>query len=693
MDSKETFSALDINETTLPIITQIMDGIPGGFFIYHADNDEKIIQINRAMLRIFGCDTEEEFRELTGFTFPGLVHPDDIDAVERSIQQQISSNAYDLDYVEYRIIQKNGVVRWVEDYGHFVHTESYGDVFYVFIEDATERLRKRMDELEEINQELRRAYDREHQYKKAILYDAVTFFEINLTKDEFITAAAQIVNGQAHDLFDFLGIPHFQQYSEYIRYWETHIEEEHLSDYRSFFNIQRLASCYEEGALEQTLECWGTDVFGRRRLNKYVVLLGKNETSGDIIALSMTKDITAQAEKQKMLQTALRQANAANVARSTFLSNISHDMRTPLNSIIGFTELIQENLYDQQKLLRYVQKIRLSSEQLLSLVTDSMELTRLESGKLALEEAECNLVDLIVEVEKRVLPEAHAKNIALMINKSGVRRFDIIADASRIQEILGQLLDNAIKYTLPGGKVVLSVRETDFSLSEYAKYAFSVEDNGIGIGETFLSRIFDPFARENNTTASGILGSGLGLAVVKSLVDMMSGEITVKSVQGQGSCFTVTLPIRLSQEPPTHPETALPPVKLEKLKGKKVLLVEDNEINMELTEELLTGSGFIVETASNGHEAVEKIQEKGPGAFDIVLMDIQMPVMDGYEATKAIRALDDPRLSRIPIVAVSANAFSEDKSKSLAAGMNAHFPKPIDIVGLRELIGRVLKCV
>ncbi len=682
---------LSFDEDTLPIVKQMTEGMPGGFFIYHADGDEELIYINSAVLRIFGCKTQEEFVELTGFTFKGMVYPEDLDEVENSIVQQIENSVYDLDYVEYRIVQKDGSIRWIEDYGHFMHTEMYGDIFYVFIEDATERLKKRMTELEEINDELRNIYARESQYKKAILYDADIFLEVNLTKNEFISVSMQMSDGQAQDLFGYMGLPAFESYSEYAEFIKNKADVSERDILSHFFDGERLIRCYAEGELEQTHDSWIIDSLGRKRMCHFIFLLGKNEYTNDVITLSITKDVTDQMERQNLLKSALQQAQTANIARNSFLSNMSHDIRTPLNAIIGYTELTKNNKSNPDKIEYYMDKIRMSSEQLLSIVNASLEITRMESGKAKLIESVCLLGDLLSEVEKKVRPLAHFKSIEFAVDKSGIRHSAVMADYMRIQEILYQLLDNAIKYTNPGGRITLSVIETDIRLKNYGRYQFIVEDNGRGISEEFQKDLFEPFMRENNTTKSRVLGTGLGLAIAKNLVDMMEGNIEVESKAGCGSKFTVSLLLKISEEHLADKQSS--PTHIlgdDDLKGKRILLVEDNEINCEIAQELLESQGYIVETANDGSVALEKIKNSEPGYYCLVLMDIQMPVMDGYAATKAIRQLENRELAQIPIIALSANAFIEDYKKSFESGMNGHFPKPINVEALQQMIKNVL---
>ena len=267
----------------------------------------------------------------------------------------------------------------------------------------------------------------------------------------------------------------------------------------------------------------------------------------------------------------------------------------------------------------------------------------------------------------------------------------IIADYMRMQEILSQLLDNGIKYTEQNGKISLSVIEKDMNLKNYSSYQFIVEDNGRGISEDFKADLFNPFMRENNTTKSGVLGTGLGLAVVKNLVDMMEGSIELESQVGHGSKFTVNLMLKLGEKQlQEEQEASLHVLSEEDLKGKRILLVEDNEINSEIAKELLISQGYIVDTANDGSVAFKIISNSTPGYYSLILMDIQMPVMDGHEATRAIRGLPNKELANIPIIALSANAFAEDYEKSFESGMNAHFPKPINMAELQEMIKDVL---
>jgi len=681
---------ISFNEQTLPIIEQISEGMPGGFFIYHADGDEELIYINRVMLRIFGCDTLEEFKELTGYTFKGLVHPEDIEAVEKSIGTQIEHSGDNLDYVEYRIIRKDGTLRWVEDYGHFVHTETYGDLFYVFIEDATERMERRLAELERVNEALYSAHLREDYFKRALLYNAVSFLEINLTRDEFISASVLNEEGRVQNLFAYMGITPFEKYSDFTRFWADFTEAGELEEYKRFFNIERLICCYEKGEREQIYDSWVTDMYGRQRLSHYQFFLEKNDHTGDVIALSVSRDITEEVERQSLLKSALRQAETERLARNTFFANMSHDIRTPLNAIIGYAELLKGCVGDPGKVGECIEKIHLSGEELLAVFEEFLKDNLNEPARAELTEREYHLGELLREVEKNAERPLKAKHIRFRLDKTHITHFSVEVDYIRLREILNQLLDNAIKYTQAEGQVSLTVRESASDKKGRGMYRFIIEDNGCGIPEERLETIFQPSVMEKNAVYNGMPAAGL--AVVRSYAETMGGSISVESRAGEGSVFTVSLPIKypVSASFMEHESAASDQRGAEEEK-RTILLAEDNGINREIEEELLKNLGYRVETACDGVSAYEMLKDAEPGKYALVLMDIQMPGMNGYETAQAIRRLENEALSRVPIVALSSDAMEGDREKSLRAGMNEHFTKPIDIEALQELIDRILE--
>ncbi len=520
--------------TALDIIS-FMDEIPGGFFIYYADGNQDIIYANRGVLRIFLCETMQQFRELTGNSFRGLVHPDDLNDVEESIWSQIAASQYDLDYVEYRIRRRDGSIRYVEDYGHFVHSPYVGNVFYVFLGDATD--------------------ERSQQQ----------------------------------------------------------IEQKHL------------------------------------------------------------------------LAEALEKANLAIQAKNTFLSNISHDMRTPLNAVFGFTSLAKLNLHDPEAAKHYLDQAEIASHKLLDMITQVLDISMLSNAAGPAED-ELDLCHMVEELCDFLLPQAQEKDILFSLDTSKVHHRRIYADQAKLKQLVLNLINNAITYTNTGGKVSVKLFEGEELPSSYAIYRIAVSDTGIGINEKSLESIFEPFTREKNSTLSGIHGIGLGLTIAKQIVDMLGGTIDVKSRVGEGSTFTVTLHMRIQSTTVSSLDEAVAAKS-----SCRILLVDDNEINREIETELLERMGFIIDSAENGKFALEKVRHSAPGDYDLIIMDLQMPVMDGWQSSAEIRALPDPTLSHIPIIALSANVMVSDRLKSQQCGINAHLSKPMDLPLLLDEIDKLVK--
>ena len=378
-----------------------------------------------------------------------------------------------------------------------------------------------------------------------------------------------------------------------------------------------------------------------------------------------------------ILQEALEAAKKSTKAKSDFFSSMSHDMRTPLNAIIGFSQLAQNSQDDCQKMRDYMQKIEFSGRQLLALINDILELSKIEAGKNALNNKRFNL--------KRYVEEA-----AGIFHDQDMHNQEVVGDEFKIGQILNNLLSNSLKYSNPGAEIRLEIRQFDFQ--RHSKYQIVVEDTGIGMSEHFLEHLFDPYARETSFTSASTVGTGLGMPIVKSLVQQMSGEISVESTLGKGSKFTVTLPLEAVSGEESAEERREPKKSAAfQLAGRKILLAEDNELNMEIATEILTMSGVEVLQAVNGAEAVRIFQGAAPYSIDAILMDMQMPEMDGCEAARAIRSLDKPDAATVPIIAVTANAFAEDIDKTTKAGMNGHISKPIDVALLYQALEKCIK--
>ncbi len=426
------------------------------------------------------------------------------------------------------------------------------------------------------------------------------------------------------------------------------------------------------------------------------------ESDGTISISGFIGDNTAtvleQRKQEQLLKEASTQAEQASRAKSRFLFNMSHDIRTPMNAIIGFAELMKKNLDDHEKVNDYLDKLHSSSNFLLSLINNVLEMARIESGKITLEEKVID-TELFEKVTDSVFEDfARRKGLTFSNDYELIHDF-VVGDETKIREITLNIISNAIKYTPPGGFVKLSLKEIPCDKPGYTMFTAVSEDSGIGISEDYLPHIFDEFSREKTSTESKISGTGLGMPIVKKLLDLIGGDIQIESTVGKGTKVTVHVPLRLAT--PEQEEQARQNRKLLEnstkdtglldFTGKTILLVEDNDLNAEIATTLLEELKFDVVRVQNGKESIEKIESSPAGKYDIILMDIQMPVMDGYCATKAIRGLPDPRKANIPIIAMTANAFDEDRNKAFVAGMNGHIAKPFELSQLTNIIRANLK--
>ena len=398
--------------------------------------------------------------------------------------------------------------------------------------------------------------------------------------------------------------------------------------------------------------------------------------------LKKAKDITTEA---------LQTAENANKAKTDFLSNMSHDIRTPMNAIIGMTSLIRHDAGNKAKVIEYADKIDISSQHLLGIINDILDMSKIEAGKTVFKYTDFSMPDLIEELNTIFQPQIAERNQTLMVIKENIRHEWVNGDQVHLMQIFSNLLSNAVKYTQEGGKIQFLVEECETKSSVYAKYRFLVSDNGMGMSADFKETIFDPFTRAEGSVTNKIQGTGLGMAITRNLVEAMGGTIDVESELGQGSCFEVLIDLRIAedrkvvltaQEEIDEPDSNT-------LKGMRFLCAEDNELNAEILMELLKIEGAECIICENGERVLEAFEQSAPGDYDMILMDVQMPVMNGYDATRAIRRSTHELAKTIPIIAMTANAFSEDIQYSLAAGMNAHISKPVDMKTLEKTIRRI----
>lgn len=670
---------------------------------------------------------------------------------------------------------------------------------------------------------------RERQYQTALMTNSLCSFEINLTQDLIEQNIIRTINGQKISLLERVGLTAPCAASEYFEKWKQFVLAESLEEYTSTLSTKNMIKSFEDGEGEVIAEYWEEDPQKNQMCVRQSFIMTRDDDTGDIMAMVISRDITEQIRKQReqtqALQDALMQAQHANRAKTMFLSNMSHDIRTPMNAIIGFSTIAVSHIDNREQVLDCLQKVLSSSNHLLGLINDVLDMSRIESGKVQIKEQECNISELIHNLVNIIQPQIEAKQLELFIDTFEIANEDVIADPLKLNQVFINLLSNAVKYTPAGGTVSFRIMQKTTFRHGYGDYKFIIKDNGIGMSPEFVGHVFEPFERESTVTQSGIQGTGLGMAITKNIVEMMNGTISVESEIGKGSTFTVELGLKLQDTEKTakqikeleglralvvdddfntcdsvgkmlkqlglrsewttsgreavyraktaHEEgdsyhtfiidwqmpglsgvetarkireavgneapiiiltaydwsdieieakaagvTAFcaKPMFMSDLKnvllaannllddqadvpewtkadfsGKRILLVEDIELNREIAQVILEEAGFLVDTAPDGTDAVAIMEKAEENYYDAILMDVQMPVMNGYEATRTIRSLPRKDVKDLPIIAMTANALEEDKEAALKNGMNAHIAKPLDmdvfISVLRKFLG------
>ncbi|MBQ6206514.1 MAG: response regulator [Oscillospiraceae bacterium] len=664
----------------LSSVEGVAEQMPGGFFIYRADAGEELLYANKATLRIFGCDTLEEFRELTGYTFRGLVYPEDYADAEASIDAQIAdADNANMDQVTYRIRRKDGSIRWVDDYGHYAELDGYGKVYYVFISDVTRR-----KGIEEENRRAAQVIDG-LSVNYACIYllnlDSGNMRAYHLKNDFFreISRKIGVLEGESANWHEA-----FAKYAElYIvpedrELFLREIEESRIR--KRLKNEESVSVSYrcqtpEGGVAYVSMSVNRTEGDGRNER----VVIGFRDVTEDTLAFQREL-----AEKMKT-DLDLEREKRTNEIRSQFLFNVSHDIRTPMNAIMGFTGLARRHKTEPERLDDCLNRVEESGKQLLELIDDLLDMSKLAYGSMELNTQPCNLREQITQTLNLFRAQAEEKRLILK-ERVDLPDKDVLADASRFRRVLGNLLSNAVKFTPTNGVVEVSARQKQVSESGYVRYEFTVSDTGVGMSEEFMRHMYESFAQENTSTKAGGKGSGLGLAITKSLLDIMGGSISVESRKDKGTVFTVNLPLKYADYKPEESVKVNETADYRANGPRRILLVEDIEINRMLAETILEEAGFQVDSVPDGCDAVDAIQNHPMWHYDLVLMDIQMPVMNGYEATRAIRAIRREDVKSLPIVALSANARDEDMRMSLESGMNNHVAKPFDVAQLISTI-------
>ena len=456
------------------------------------------------------------------------------------------------------------------------------------------------------------------------------------------------------------------------------IAEPFVQKYMEFFDIQTMAArLYKKESMSSEFKLkegsWFLSMVVPQNYDK-----DGNVTSVLIANRDVTDEKLRELRQEEELREAKLKAECANKAKSSFLFNMSHDIRTPMNAIIGYAELASRHLREIDKLGRYLEEIRICGKELLSMLGNVLDLARIENSKVEMEYTVSNVHECFENCVIMFRQQAESKNQTLSLTEQIMYPY-VYMDVPHLSEVCLNIISNAIKYTNTGGTISCNVLQESCEKEDWCNMIITITDNGIGMSEEFQKRIFETFERERNTTLSHIDGSGIGMGITKKLVELMDGTIEVKSKQGEGSTFTVTIPCRKASKEETLAKKNSNLCNKNCLNGVRILLVEDNEINTEIATELLKEEGCIVETANDGVACIDLIEKADADYYKMILMDIQMPVMNGYDATLTIRKMKDTKKARIPIIAMTANAFAEDVEKVLSVGMNAHVAKPVDM--------------
>ncbi len=790
------------NRTLETIFNNIECGV-----MYHSVDGSKIISVNQAALDILGYDSLDEMAENGFYMIASSVMEEDREELLekiRGLQEEGDSVS-----VEYRVRRKDGAIRYVM--GNVKLMRENDELRYQrFVLDCTDR---KLQEEENERQQMELVQALSIDYKVVCFFDLETGIGKPLRVEE--------VSQQFKE--NFAGELSFEESMEF--YIQKYVCEEDREMVRQAASREEIEKGLSEG--KQYHVNFRTQKKGQLEYYQMkIVRAGVRSGRGSIVLgiRSVDKEIRNEMEQRSNLKDALMQANRASKAKSVFLSNMSHDIRTPMNAIVGFTSLAMKHIDNRERMEEYLKKIMTSGNHLLSLINDVLDMSRIESGKIRLDEKACSLPEILHSICNIVQADVHAKQLELHIDTLDIRNEDIYCDKLRLNQVLLNLLGNAVKYTGAGGAINMRITEKAGAPDGFAQYEFSIKDNGVGMSDEFVEHIFEPFEREKNSTTSGIQGTGLGMAITKNIVDMMNGTIEVESELGVGSTFTVSFVFRIRKE--EKEEQAIPELKncralvvdddfntcdsvsymlgqiglraewtlsgkeavlrtkqasmrkdgylvyiidwllpdmngievtrrvrqvmgdnvpvivltaydwseieeeakeagvtafcskplfmseLRKclrtvigaeeqveeekegrevqFKAGRILLAEDNELNQEIAVEILGGAGFTTEVAENGKVALEMLQRSDPGYYQLVLMDVQMPVMSGYEAVREIRQLENQRLADIPVIAMTANAFEEDKQEALRNGMDGHIAKPINIELLFTTLNKVL---
>ena len=650
-----------LNEQSISVIQELGKHMPGGFFIYRAQQPEELLYANKAVFNIFGCEDLEDFKALTGFTFKGMLHPEDYEAVSASINQQIQNSEEKMDYAEYRIIRKDGAVRWVDDYGHFTETEAYGGIYYVFISDITEK----KERLESDQKKHRKELDN---MITAMASDYRSVYHVDLDSDDAVCYRAD-----PEDAADKEGV-HFPFHQRFEEYCRLYVDEEYQKSFRRFIDpaeIRRALATENIIACRYMVRRGGKESYEMLRMAGVRHPADRQDHIVHAVGLGFTNidsEMRENLRQQRALADALAAAEQANMAKTAFLSNMSHEIRTPMNAIIGLNSLALRNESLPDDTREYLEKIGASARHLLGLINDLLDMSRIESGRIVLRKEEFSFRSMLEQINTMVMSQCSEKGLKYECRVLGGVSDYYIGDDMKLKQVLINILSNAIKFTDAPGSISLSVERTG-TFGEQSTLKFVISDTGIGIDQSFISKIFEPFTQENSSRSSKYGSTGLGMAITRSIVELMNGEISVRSEKGKGSEFTVVISLRDCRHQGSATRYINPNDML-------VLIVDDEEIAAEHARLVLDEVGIKADTCLTGDEALHmlEVQHAKHYPYNLVLLDWKMPEMDGLDIAREIRKRYD---SETTVIILTSFNWDEIMDEALHIGVDSFLAKPL----------------
>lgn len=659
----------------------VLHSVNGGVKSSNDDDTYSYAYISEELPGMFGY-TMEEFKKFTGNNAMGMVYPPDLPRALADCNECFKDGNPTYS-TKYRVPCKDGSLKWVMDSGRKTKTPEGNTIINSIYLDITKDEEARQSELNHERRTKQQYYD----LLSSINSNYYFIYLVNLEDGSGIplrlpeTECAVFTSYSTNGLYDIEPL---------VR---SHFHPDDSAKILEHFSLSGLRRQKKDRHIDFALECRSRLFGSEYRWTAFnSTLLAQSDGYHQIILTlrDIHEDKLKELREQQALQEAFDAAKAANMAKNEFLSRMSHDIRTPMNAIMGMTAIAGKYLDDKDRIQDCLAKITTASNHLLNLINEVLDMAKIESGKLNLLEEDFSISAMLQELLDLINPQLLVKKHHFTLTKAPELRDNVLGDKLRLKQLLLNILANAIKYTPPYGSISLEVRETHSRLHDTIGYEFIITDNGIGMDSEFAAKIFEPFARASDSRTSEIEGTGLGMTIALNIARMMNGTIDVQSTLGKGSAFKATVYLRPHQQirssKASAPSAGIDSLQEISCRGKQVLLVEDNELNLKIAVELLKYAGLNITTAKNGLEGLDKFKAAPPGTYALILMDIQMPVMNGLEAAKAIRALPVKDAQTVPIVAMTANAFPEDIAATLQAGMNEHLSKPIDLEQFHSIL-------